>query len=444
MRKTFFGTRLMGLLLILAFAALGQREAGQITGTVRDPSGAVVAAAKVTVKSVGTGSIREATSNMSGIYTVPSLRPDTYDVSVEAAGFEKFQQRVTVAVGSNNEVSVQLSVSASKTTLEVVESGAVQVNTETQTLSEVITSQQLTDLPTSPTRDPYQLVAIAGNVTKDASSARGVGFTINGQRSSSTSILLDGAENVDTYTASLGQTVPLDSVQEFSVLTNNFTAEYGRASGGVVNVVTKSGTNEYHGSGYEFNRVSALSANTFNNNANDIAKSPFTRNNFGASVGGPVKKDKIFFFNNTEWIRVRSSSNMDYTIIDPSSYAKLATASQGFFSQYGKLAPDAHTLSTVPCASLTCDVVNFSVPAEAGGGMPQNTWMEVAQGRLQLDGEDHNLFVRYAALQPDRVPGDHCLQPVRRVQHRANPFRPECDPDSDSCVYAQPGKYGAK
>src|SRR5205807_2295014 len=109
------------------------------------------------------------------------------------------------------------------------------------------------------------LVGISGNVAEDMTSGRGAGFAINGQRSASTDILLDGAENVDTFTASVGQTVPLDSVQEFSVLTNNFTAEFGRASGGVVNLVTKSGTNSFHGSGYEYNRVSKLSANTFNN-----------------------------------------------------------------------------------------------------------------------------------------------------------------------------------
>ncbi len=421
MRKTFLGTRLMGLLLILAFAALGQREAGQITGTVRDPSGAVVAAAKVTVKSVGTGSTREATTNISGIYTVPSLRPDTYDVAVEAAGFEKFQQRVTVTVGSVNEVSMQLSVSSSKTTVEVVESGAVQVNTETQTLSQVIDSQQLNELPTSPTRDPYQLVGISGNVATDSSSARGAGFSINGQRSASTSILLDGAENVDTYTATVGQKVPLDSVQEFSVLTNNFGAEYGRASGGVVNVVTKGGTNQLHGSGYEFNRVSALSSNTFNNNATDSPKSIFARNNFGFSAGGPIKKDKLFFFNNTEWIRVRSSSNIDYTIIDPSSYSKLAPASQQFFSQYGKMVPGVHTLSTFPCASLTCDAVSFSVPADAGGGSPQNTWMEVARVDYNLS-EKSSMFFRYAGYNEVDFPGTVNASPYAGYNTGQNQF----------------------
>ena len=143
------------------------------------------------------------------------------------------------------------------------------------------------------------------------------GSLINGQRSASTSILLDGAENVDQYTATVGQTIPLDSVQEFRVITNGMTAEYGRAAGGVVNVATKSGTNQFHGTAYEFNRISALASNTYNNAANDITKPVFTRNQFGYSIGGPIKKNKLFFFNNTEWVRVRSEGAQITQVLDP-------------------------------------------------------------------------------------------------------------------------------
>ena len=387
--------RLCCLFLLFGFAAVAQRETGQITGTIRDESGAVIAAAKVTVKSITTGVTREATTNDVGLYVVPSLRADIYDVTISAGGFEKYTQRVEVIVGSMNEVSTQLRVAGSTTSVEVA-AVAVAVNTESQTLSHAVSTTELNELPTSPTRNPYALVATAGNVTSDTNSGRGVGYTINGQRSSSTSILLDGAENVDAFTASLGQTVPLDSVQEFTVLTNNFSAEYGRAAGGVVNVATKSGTNDYHGTGYEFNRVSKLASNTFNNNANDIPRSVFTRNNFGFSAGGPIRKNKAFFFTNAEWIRVRSSSAIDYTIVDPSSYSLLAPASQNFFKTYGKLAPDAHTLKTLSCGSLTCDVVSYSVPADAGGGMPQNTWMEVARVDYNIT-EKTSFFARYAA-----------------------------------------------
>src|SRR5262249_47061423 len=155
---------------------------------------------------------------------------DVYDVTVQATGFQSFTRRVEVSVGSKTDVSVQLTVGATSQVIEVTGSaGANAVNTENQTLSATITEREINELPTSPTRNPYALVAISGNVTEDNNSMRGAGFSINGQRSSSTDLLLDGAENVSAFTAGLGQTVPLDSVQEFSVLTNGFTAEFGRA-----------------------------------------------------------------------------------------------------------------------------------------------------------------------------------------------------------------------
>src|SRR5438552_10908401 len=281
--------------LALASFALGQTETGQISGTITDSTGAVVSGAKITATSTSTGLARVAVSNSTGNYTLASLRPDTYEVAIEAPAFQRVTRQLRVTVGSSNEVSAQLNVSASSTTIEVTASGEVAaVNTENQTLSQIIDSTQVLELPTL-TRNPYDFVGTAGNVTEDLGTTRGVGYTINGMRSASTNILLDGGENVNLFDTSVGQKVPLDSVQEFSVLTNNFTAEYGRASGGVVNLVTKSGTNALHGSAYEYNRVSALSANTFQNDSTGTPKGVFTRNNFGFSLGGPVKKDKLFF-----------------------------------------------------------------------------------------------------------------------------------------------------
>jgi outer membrane receptor protein involved in Fe transport len=400
--------KLLALFAVLLFVfgtvnvapAFAQAETGQISGTVTDASGAILVGAKVVIKSVNTGLTREATTNSSGLYSIPSLKPDTYEVTVQATGFQTFTQRVQVAVGARSEVSVQLSVGGRAEIVEVTAStGANAVNTENQTLSSTITERQINELPTSPTRNPYALVGTSGNVTEDSSSGRGAGFAINGMRSASTDILLDGAENVDSFTATVGQTVPLDSVQEFTVLTNSFTAEYGRGSGGVVNLVTKSGTNAFHGSAYEYNRVSALSANTFQNDATGTPKGVFTRNNFGFAVGGPVIKNKLFFFNNTEWIRVRSSAPTEYNILDPASVGSLGAASQAFFTAYGKLSPNVTTIGTGLCkapSTLVCDTVTYNVPADAGGGLPQNTTMEVARVDYNLSTKT-TLFGRYAS-----------------------------------------------
>lgn len=401
--------RSISVLLFMALLSIGvlaQTETGQITGTIRDASGAVLAGAKVTVKSVTTGLTRDAVTNSSGNYTIPSLKPDTYDITVDMNGFQKFSKRVQVAVSSNNDVSAQLSVTGGNTTVEVTGSNeAAQVNTETQTLSQVVTSKDLAELPTL-TRNPYDLVATAGNVNEDTNSDRGAGYSINGQRSASTDILLDGGENVDTFSATVGQPVPLDSVQEFSVLTNNFTAEYGRASGGVVNVVTKSGTNAFHGSAYEFNRISDLAANTYQNDATSTPKGIFTRNQFGFSLGGPVIKNKLFFFENAEWIRVRSSSPVQYDVLDPGAAGVGATAAdvQAFFHSYGTLAPNVHTIGTTACGTFLCDQVSFNVPTDAGGGLPQNTFENVA--RVDYNFTDKTtMFGRYALYKEDDFAG---------------------------------------
>jgi outer membrane receptor for ferrienterochelin and colicin len=142
--------------------------------------------------------------------------------------------------------------------------------------------------------------------------------------------MLDGGNNNDEFNAVVGQEVPLDSVQEFSVLTNNFTARYGRSSGGIINVVTKSGGNTFHGSLYEFNRISKLTSNSFENNANGIARPVFVRNQFGFSAGGPVLKNKLFFFSNTEWIRVRSQATQFAFIPTPQLLAASGTNTQDF------------------------------------------------------------------------------------------------------------------
>src|SRR6185369_8314433 len=143
----------------------------------------------------------------------------------------------------------------------------------------------------------------------------------------------------DAFTASVGQSVPLDSVQEFRIITSNFSAEYGRASGGIVNVATRAGSNTFHGSLYEFNRISALASNSFDNNAQGIPKGVFTRNQFGYSVGGRVIKDKLFFFSSTEWTRVRSSGEVISLVPTPQLLAASNSRTRDFFNTFHLVSP---------------------------------------------------------------------------------------------------------
>jgi hypothetical protein len=420
-RTSFKVTLVISLMLLGSLALFGQAETGTISGTVTDSSNAVVAGATVTVVSTATNQSRSVTTGSVGEYAIPSLKPSSYTLTIEHPGFEKYTRQVTVDVGARMDVSAQLSITGSSTTVEVTASGeSATVNTETQSLSQVVTAQQITDLPTL-TRNPYDLVATSGNVAEDQQSMRGAGYAINGQRSADTDVLLDGGENVDLFTATVGQSVPLDSVQEFRVVTSDFTAEYGRAGGGVINVTTKSGTNQFHGSLYEFNRVSALSANTYQNDSNDIAKPGFTRNQFGYSVGGPIIKNKLFFFSSTEWTRVRSDSTETQSIIDPAFLTQpgISPATQAFFSAYGSnLRPGLQVLSStnwqaanggdcpapLPCNAPFGQTVAYSVPSDSGAGAPQNTYSTVA--RVDYNFSDKTtLYGRYALYSEDDFAG---------------------------------------
>lgn len=416
-RSPFF--RVLVALAGLSCLLWSQAETGQILGTVTDPSGASISGAHIAVRSVATGAERATTTNAAGEFTVPNLLPETYEVTVQSPGFDTLKQTATVTVGMKLGLDFKLQVGKAQTIVEVQAAGAVTVNTETQTVSQVLSTQQLLELPTL-TRDPYSLVTTSGNVSEDDPSGRGAGVAINGLRSAGTNILLDGVANNDEFTASVGQRVPLDSVQEIGIITNNFTAEYGRADAGIINVTTKTGTNDFHGTAYEFNRVSDLASNTFNNNANGLPKPVFVRNQFGYSFGGPVKKNKLFFFSSTEWTRVRSAATITTLVPDPGLIAAAAPATQSIFSTYGKLSSNASVLQTFsrnqlaasgndPCSGSSAtggcaaydpnaamfDLVGYTVPSNSGAGNPQNTYSTVARVDYNLS-DRTQIYTRYA------------------------------------------------
>ncbi len=441
MRRVFSGMSFISayvavaLLLITPKPSWPQAETGQITGTVTDPTGAVVPNVTVTAKNTATGVSRATTTSTAGVYVIPNLPPGDYQVTFASNGFTTQKQTVTVGVGARVGADAHLEVGTASTVVEVA-AGAVQVNTETQTLGSTLTTQEITQLP-SLTRNPYDFVAAVPNVSPADPSGRGVGYAINGMRAAGTNVLLDGVPNNDEFSATVGQQVPLDSVQEYSVLTSDFTAEVGRADAGVVNVVTRSGTNNFHGTAYEFNRVSALGSNSFYNNANSLPKSIYTRNQFGYSIGGPIKKDKLFFFQNTEWTRVRSYANEVDMIPSPQLIAAAAPATQAFFSSYGTLRPGLGVLATYsknqllaagtnvcrnaaaggPCNLFPGDTpmfekVAYSTPADAGGGFPQNTYDLV--GNVDYDMTDRTqLSFRYALYNENDFAGTINTSPYR-------------------------------
>ena len=407
------------VMVVLSGVAFGQGETAQIIGTVKDQNGAVVSGANVIVKNDVTGVERTAVTNDEGGFIFTNLQRGSYTVTASKQGFADFKQQVILTVGARFSVEATLGVSGQTADVTVVGGGIAEVNTQEQQLSTVVNQKQITELPTL-TRNPYDLVGISANVSTNDPTGRGAGFAINGQRAASTSILLDGAENVNTFVAAIGQSTPLDSVSEFRVVTSNFSAEYGRASGGIVNVATKAGTNEFHGTIYEFNRTSRLTSNGFNANANALPKGVFTRNQFGYSVGGPIMKNKLLFFNSTEWTRVRSTSDVQTFVPTAQLIAASNANTQAFFNAYGQLAPGvvatgapltvtqviaargvgAGAFANLPGNTPAFQKVRYALPTDFGGGTPQNTYQTVTRIDWNLS-DKTQIYGRYSIEDDD-------------------------------------------
>ena len=409
-------------LIVVGVSSYAQLDTGSVNGTVTDQSGAVVAGATVLLRNTQTNATRTITTTASGTYVASGLSTGSYQITVNAPGFQPFTGQVEVTVGGNATVDAKLNVTQATTEIQVVGEGGTQVNTESQELSQIVNTQQMAQLP-SLTRNPYDFVSIAGNVSNGDNttpsgsqnlSSRGVSFSINGQRESGTEILLDGVENIDLFGANVGQQIPVDAVQEYRVVTNNFSAEYGRASGGVVNVVSKAGTNSLHGSAWEFNRLSAYTANTYDNNALGQPKGAYTRNQFGYDIGGPVLKNKMFFFQSTEWTRVRSQPTESQLVPTPQFLAYTAPNVQAYYSAYGATPYPITTtysqsdlnisLPGVPSSTPILGQVNYKANADAGGDVPQNTYSLV--GRLDFNPTDRTqMYFRFAQQSIDQFAG---------------------------------------
>ena len=381
---------LIVLVTLVSFSSVvfGQQDSGQLNGTVRDPNDAVVAGATVKATSSSTGVVKTTTTNSEGYYVIANLIPGGYKMTISGSGFKDATATTQVSVGGNSTVNIKFGLQEQINVVDVQSGtgGLAEVNTTDQTQSNVVTQKQITSLPTLD-RNPYGLVGLSGNVSDSGGAMRGAGVSINGQRSASTEILLDGVENQATFTATISQTVPADSVQEFRVITNNFSAEYGRASGGVVNVATRSGGNQFQGSVFEQNRNSKLSSNGYDNNANGNPRPVYNRNQFGGGMTGPIKKNKLFFSDFIEFTRVRSSSSVLAWVPTATYLASAAANTQSFFSTYG-------TLAATPTGQINSDgkfqLVRYTAPVDAGGGTPQNTWNNAA--RVDWNWSDKTTF----------------------------------------------------
>jgi len=305
---------------LLSLAAFAQSDYGSISGFVKDPSGAVVPSAKVVVKNQATAEEHTIAANENGYYTVPNLQPGLYTVTAEATGFKKFSSTNNkLDADSALSLNADLSVGAATETVEVSATAAT-LQTESAAVEKDITRAQIDSLELNG-RDPLFLASLlpgvrSGSTAGDFSfSLTSGGYNVNGTRSQDTQILFDGAPALRTRAngTSIG-VVDQDSTQEVQVLTADYAAEYGRASGGQIRIVTKGGSQQFHGAAYEYFRNSDLNANTWSRNLSTFTnfQSPFRFNDFGFDVGGPayiphvIPKNKMFFFVGQEWSRYRN------------------------------------------------------------------------------------------------------------------------------------------
>ena len=312
---------------------LGQGTTGSISGTVADETGGVIPGITVTVTHVDTSNSRSVVSNDLGRYLVSNLQVGAYEVKGELAGFQT-SIRTGIELTLGRSLVVNLAMTVGEISQQVTVTGEASLVETTQTsLSGLVTTTQIQDLPLNG-RNFTQLTLLEASVSNavKASSARrtliagfGMDITVAGGRPNANTFLLDGTDLNDHRNKLPGSVAGIqlgvDSVAEFKMLTSNYSAEYGRAGGGVIIAITKSGTNEFHGSLFWVHRNAALDATNFFANSSGTGKDPLTRNQFGASVGGPIVQDRTFFFASWESLRDRRGQTVIMNV--PTEDAKM-------------------------------------------------------------------------------------------------------------------------
>jgi len=298
-------------ILTLSFAALpavAQTTAGQITGIVTDPTAAPVPGAMVVAKNANTGVTRQSSTNEAGNYSVPLLEPGVYAVTIQKDGF-RVSERSGITLSVNTTVRLDFTLTLGAVSESVSVTGDVPLlQTGESSLRAVVDNRKVVELPLNG-RNPFDLIFLApGTQAYRRTSLPGnniplSNLSINGGPSMTNEVLLDGIPSTSPQYNQFTVIPSIDAVQEFEVKTNNMAAEFGRTGGGVVNVAMKSGSNGLHGSVYNFLRNDALDSNLWLNNRTGQAKPPFRFNQFGAAVGGPIRKDRTFYFGNYEGMR---------------------------------------------------------------------------------------------------------------------------------------------
>ena len=400
-RKIRLAGALLSLLAILAMASVAgaQTSNGTLVGAVTDQTGAVIPNVDVKVVSPQYGQVHEATTDSAGTYRIEGLQPGIYSVTFTAPGLAALRVgSVNISGSVATTVNGQLQLGAVQTTV-TVEAGAAQViDTQSGQLGESLSTRDIESLPYASFNAAELAMTLpgvqdipGGQGAVNANLTNGIAYSVNGTRPRSNSFLIDGQDDNDYGIAGQAyQVTNLGLVQDFTILTNSYSAQYGRGGGSVANYITKSGGNSFHGEAWEVNQDSYFAANDAANKFIDVSRPLFIENTFGFDIGGPVIKDKLFFFGTMQWDRTRQRGvGTTYQIPDANGITTLKSLLpnpnvQLFLDSFGGLiAPGSHI-----CGSSTADDTTL------GPGLPCLEMGLFARNGVPIVGNDRNWDVR--------------------------------------------------
>lgn len=394
-----------GAVIWLAACAAWAGVTGSISGIVTDPSGAVVAGVTVTATSTATAVQATSQTDSAGFYSFPNLAVGIYDIEVKQRGFKSYRKN-GIRVDANSAIRADITLDIGTVSEVVTVNGAaVEVETQSTQMGEVINGQKIEAVPLNG-RDFTDLLSLQPGVVPSAYAAQAAGLndrsvggslnlnagnqSVNGQREAANGFMINGA-NVNEGKNNGTAVIPnLDSIEEFRIITNNFDAEYGNYSGGQVNVVTKSGTNAYHGDLFEFNRNTAFNARNYF--ADSIGK--FIQNQFGGTIGGPIRRDKVFFFADYQGTRTIQGQTQTTTVPD------------------GTLDPTTgnYDLAADQQAALNSAYQTSLIPGNSAAGTVQGAnWESVLSGRLGYPVVQGEPYFFQGCTSPNTVTG--CVFP---------------------------------
>ena len=433
---------LLAVILFLALPASGQAPVGTILGTVKDASGAVVAGATVTIKNTDTGDTRTLTTGSDGAYRANAMPIGNYEVRVEQAGFQT-QVRSGLTLHVTEEIVVNADLKVGTTSQEVMVTGeAPLVNTTSSVLGGLVNNNKIENLPLNG-RNYADLALMQAGIAEDrnedsegVSGNSGTWYSSNGAPPRSNNYMLDGAQLSNLYGGNSsngsGTTLGVDGIQEYKLLTNSFSAEYGQTMGSQMVMVSKGGTNDWHGTAFEFFRNSALDARNFFDYSYQQAGAPrvptFQRNNFGGAFGGPIKKDNTFFYAVFEGLRLHYSTSAFVSPDIPASCFTQVNAQKGnatiIVDPNAKPASGSTPAVVGPCTGGTSPITvatpmvallnqftppNVNIPADGSAGdlaFSFNSPTSVNYGQIRVDhnfSSKDSLFVRYTVDQNNEL-----------------------------------------